>query len=145
METGNQIGEEELVQLNRMWQRGLKNETTISKLEKKLKVKQKGAEVVHGEVWQKLDAVESKLERYDNMTEQNRQNCLFGSNQKRLFNKLKQTQTESVVPDAEESGCFCSDIWDQLVTQWENRLVGESGEWIGRADSTRWDILKFKK
>ena len=72
--------------------------------------------MVQVEVRQRLFAVGAKLERYDNRTEQYRQNRLFEPNQKRLFNELEGTQRESVIPDAEESRRFWSDIWDQAVT-----------------------------
>ena len=55
-----------------------------------------------------------------------------------MFNKLEGTKRESVIPDAEESTCFWSDIWDQAVVQKENRLEYEGGKWTGRADGTRW-------
>ena len=56
----------------------MQKERVISKLERKSNVKRKGAALVHEEV-----AVRAKLERYDNRTEQYRQNRLFESNQKK--------------------------------------------------------------
>ena len=75
----------------------MQNKRVISKLERKPNTKRKGAALVHEEV-----TVRAKLERYDNRTEQHRQNLLFESNQKRLFNKLERTQRKSVIPDAEQ-------------------------------------------
>ena len=111
----------------------LQNKGVISKLERKFNIKRKGADVVHEEVRQRLVAVVAKLERYDNRTKQYGQNRLFESNQKRLFNELEGAQRESVIPDAEESGRFWSDIWDQAVTHRENtdwlrRVKNELGE-----------------
>ena len=63
----------------------------------KVHVKRKGADEVHEEVRQRLVAVGAKLERHDNSTKQYRQNRLFESNLKRLFNEM-----EGVIPDAEE-------------------------------------------
>ena len=105
----------------RIRRRELQNEGIISKLERKFSVKRKGVEVVQEEVRQRLVAVGAKLERYDNRTEQFRQNRLFESNQKGLFNELEGTQRESVITDAEESKRFWSDIWDQAVTHRENK------------------------
>ena len=62
--------------------------------------------MIQEEVRQRLAAVGTKLERYDKRTEQYRQNRLFESKQKRLFNELEGTQIESVMPDAEESRRF---------------------------------------
>ena len=123
----------ELGQLNRMRRGELQNEGVISKLERKFNIKRKGADVVHEEVRQRLVAVGAKLERYDNRTKQYRQNRLFESNQKRLFNELEGAQRESVIPDAEESRRFWSDIWDQVVTHRENtdwlmKVKNELGE-----------------
>ena len=66
-------------------------------------------------VRQRLVTVGAKLKGYDNRTEQYRQNQLFESNQKRLFNELEGTQRESVIPDIEKSRRFWSDTWDQAV------------------------------
>ena len=57
-----------------MRRRELQNESVISKLERKFSVIRKGVEVVQEEVRQSLVAVGVKLERYDNRTEQYRQN-----------------------------------------------------------------------
>ena len=57
--------------------------------------------MVHEEVRQRLVAVGTKLEKYDNRTKQYRQNRLFESNQKRLFNELEVAQRESVIPNEE--------------------------------------------
>ena len=93
-----------------MRRRKLQNEGVISKLERRFNVKRKGVEVVQEEVRQRLVAVRAKLERYDNRTEQYRQNRLFESNQKRLLIELEGTQRKSVIPDAEESRHFWSGI-----------------------------------
>ena len=77
----------ELGQLNRIRRRELQNKGVISRLERKFIVNQKCAEAVHEEVRQELVAIGVKLERYDNKTEQYKQNRLFESNQKRLFNR----------------------------------------------------------
>ena len=98
----------------------LQNEGVISKLERKFSVKGLGAEVVFDEVRQRLVAVGAKLERYDNTTKQYSQNQLFESNQKKLSHESEGTQRESVIPDAQESRRFWSDIWDQAVTHREN-------------------------
>ena len=96
----------ELGQLNRMRQGELQNEGVISKLQRKFNIKRKGADVVHRAVRQRLVAAGAKLERYDNRAKKYRQNRLFESNQKRLFNELEGAQRESVIPDAEDSRRF---------------------------------------
>ena len=98
----------------------MQNESVISKLERKFSIKRKGAEMVHKDIRQKLVAVGAKRERYDNRTEQYRQNRLFESNQKKLFNELEGAQRKSVIPDAEENRRFWSNIWDQAVMHRES-------------------------
>ena len=92
----------ELRQLNRLKRRELLNESVISKLERKFSVKRKSTKVVR----QILFAVGAKLETYDNKVEQYKQKQLFESNQKRLFNELEETQTQSVIPDTVENRRF---------------------------------------
>ena len=91
----------ELGQLNRMRRGELKNEAVISKLERKFNTKRKDADMVYEEVRQRLVAVGTKLEIYDNRTKQYRQNRLFESSQKRLLNELEGAQRESVIPNEE--------------------------------------------
>ena len=55
----------------------LENEGVMSRLERELNMKRKGADVVHEEVRERLVAVGAKLERSDNRTKQCRQNRLF--------------------------------------------------------------------
>ena len=105
--------------------------------------------MVHEEVRQRLVAVGAKLERYDNRTKQYRQNRLFESNQKRLFNELQGAQRESVIPDAEESRRFWSDIWDQAVTHrestdWLRKVENELGE-LTVQDDIHIEIKKVRK
>ena len=76
--------------------------------------------MVHKDVQQRLVAAGAKQERHDIRTDQYRQNQLFESDQERLFDELKGTQRESVIPDAEESRNFWSDIWADVVTHREN-------------------------
>ena len=104
-----------------MRQGELQTEGVMSKLERKFNIKRKGADVVQEEVRQRLVALGTKLQGYDNRTKQYRQNRLFESNQKRLFNELQGAQRESVIPDAEESRSFWSDIW-------KHKLAEEGGE-----------------
>ena len=91
----------------------MQNERVISKLERKFHVKRKDAEVVNEEVRQRLVAVGAKLERYENGMEKYRQNRLFESNQKKLFNEFEGTKRESVTLDTKESRRLWSDMWDQ--------------------------------
>nr|XP_027229447.1 uncharacterized protein LOC113821177 [Penaeus vannamei] len=97
-------------------------------------IEEKGVSVVHKEVQQRLVAIGAKLERYDNRTSHYRQNRLFETNQKKLFDELDGVEREMVVPDAEESTKIWSEIWDNSVKhkknpEWlknvEDELAGE--------------------
>ena len=110
----------DLGQSNRMKRNELQNEGTTSKLERKYRIEKKGIVVVHEEVQQRLVAIGGKLERYDNRTEQYRQNRLFESNQKKLFDELDGVERETVVPDTEESTRVWSNIWGKSVKHKEN-------------------------
>ena len=132
----------DLGQLNRMKRNELQNEVTKSKLERKNRIEEKGIVVVHEEVQQRLVTVGAKLERYDNRTEQYRQNRLFESNKKKMF-------YETVVPDAEESTRFRSNIWDKPVKHKENpkwwRNVEEEFIGLGVQDNIHIEVTKLKK
>ena len=78
--------------------------------------------MIHNKVSQRLLAVGAKIEKYNKSTDQCRQNHLFESNQKRLFNGLEGAQRESVISDVEESRRVWNDIWDQSVTSRENKV-----------------------
>ena len=139
----------DLGQLNRMKRNELQNEGTKSKLERKYHIEEKGIVVVHEEVQQRLVAIRAKLGRYDNRTEQYRQNRLFESNQKILFDELDGVERETVVPDAEESTHFWSDIWDKPVKYKENpewlRDVEEELTGLGVQDNIHIEVTKLKK
>ena len=139
----------DLGQLNRMKRNELQNEGTKSKLERKYRIEEKGIVVFHEEVQQRFVAIGAKLERYDNRTKQCRQNRLFESNQKKLFHKLDIVERETVVPDAEESTCLWSNIWDKPVKHKENqewlRNVEEEFTGLGVQDNIHIEVTKLKK
>ena len=127
----------------------LQNERTKSKLERKYRIEEKGIVVVHEEVQQRLVAIGAKLERYDNRTEQYRQNRLFESNQKKLFHELDGVERETVVPDVEESTHFWGNIRGKLVKHEENpgwlRNVEEELKGLGVQDNIHIEVTKLKK
>ena len=138
-----------LGQLSRMKRNELQNEGTKSKFEKKYRIEEKGIVVVHEEVHQRLVATGAKLERYDNRIEQCRQNCLFESNQKKLFDELDGVERETVESDAEESTRFWSNIWDKPVKHKDNpewlRNVEEELTGLGVQDNIHIEVTKLKK
>ena len=105
--------------------------------------------MVHEEVKQRLIAMGAKLERYDNRTKQFRQNRLFESNQKKLFDELEGKERQTAVPDVEESRIFWNDIWGQPVRHNENaewlRTLEEEQADIGIQENIQIDLIKLKK
>ena len=139
----------DLGQLNRLKRNELRNESTITKLKRKYYIDEKGISTVQEEVQQRLVAIGAKLERYDNRTSQYRQNRLFESNQKKLFDELDGMGREIIVPDAEESTQFWSNIWDNPVKHKENpewlKIVEEELVGLGVQEDIHIEIEKLKK
>lgn len=82
-------------------------------LDARYKVTKKGINVVIEELKQRVVAKAAKVKRYDGRVEQYRQNRMYQSNQKRLFERIEnKARLDDAIPDAEESKKFWSDIWD---------------------------------
>ena len=61
--------------------------------------------------------------RYEDRINQFRQNKLFQNNQKRLFEELEGNERNlNIMPDAEKSRKFWSDIWSKEETHNENAM-----------------------
>ena len=75
----------------------------------------------------------TKIQKCDQRSNQHRQNRLFASNQKRLFEEIEGiVRNEGVTSDAEESKNFWGDLWDNEVKH------NEDAEWLKRVKiSTR--------
>ena len=88
-------------------------------------MKKKGIETVIEELQQRIVALAAGMERYTNRVKQYRQNKLFETNQRRLYQELNgENMSETVAPDAEKSKEFWSGIWDDSVTH------NASAEWL---------------
>ena len=91
----------------------------------------------------------AKLERYDNRTKQFRQNRLFESNQKKLFDELEGKERQTAVADAEESRIFLNDIWGQPIRHNENaewlRTLQEEQVDIRIQENIQINLIKLKK
>ena len=79
------------------------------------------------ELKQRVKEKKTKIQRYDQRSNQYGQNRLFVSNQKRIFEEIEGVvQNESVIPDAEESKSFWGSLWDNEVQH------NEEAEWLKR-------------
>ena len=86
--------------------------------ERKYKIKQKGLHVAKGEIRQRIKAKTAKISRYQHRINQYQQNRMFRNNESRFYKQLNidtDRTNENVIPDADESRKFWSDIWGNKV------------------------------
>ena len=80
-------------------------------------MKKKGIETVIEELRQRIVALGARMERYNSRVKQDRQDKLFETNQRRLYQELNgENMSGTAAPDAEQGKEFWSDIWDDPVT-----------------------------
>lgn len=103
----------------------LRKSGKMEQLEKKYNIKGKGITTVLEELKQRILARAAKIKRYDQQRTQYKQNIMLNQDQKRFYQELNGTvRNENVIPDADESKKFWSDIWN--VGKEHNR----SAEWF---------------
>ena len=104
----------DISRLERMKPGELNNTAIREELERRYSLNKKGLSVVLEELKQRVLAKSQKIRRYQDRTEQYKQNRMFQSNQKRLFEKIENMETDNTItPDADESKAFWGNIWDQ--------------------------------
>ena len=87
-------------------------------LARKYDFSKKGPRAVLEELRQRVTAKAAKLKRYEERTNQYRQNRLFESNQKRLLEEIGDVERDdSIVPDGTGIEAFWSGIWGESCTQ----------------------------
>ena len=100
-------------------------EAKYADIERKYRVKAKGANVVIEELKQRLLAKSHKLKRYNERIQQFKLNRMFDQDQKRVYQKLNgNKRCENSIPNAEESEIFWSNIWSQ------EKLHESEAEWL---------------
>lgn len=110
----------------------LKRRAKFEVLEEKYNIKRKGLSVVIEELKQRQLAKLAKINRYEQRIKQYRQNRLFQIDQKKLYQELNgEVRAENVIPNAEESKKFWSDIWG--VKKEHNR----NAEWLQNIKTER--------
>ena len=76
----------------------------------------KGLPVVLEELKQMVLAKSQKIRRYQDRTVHYKQNRMYQSNQKRLFEKIETMETDNTITlDADENKAFWGNIWDNPV------------------------------
>ena len=89
------------------------------------------------ELKQRVVAKAAKVKRYEGRVEQYRQNRMFQSNQKRLFERLENKErSDEVRPEAQESKKFWSDIWDNAASH------NEQAKWLKDIET---DLINVKR
>ena len=92
----------------------VRNRAKIEELENKYHFKSKKLNTVIEELKQRLVAKAAKVKRYEQRGEQFKQNQLFNLDQKRFYQQLNgNIRYEDIIPNAEESKTFWSDIWSK--------------------------------
>ena len=101
----------------------------VESLERKYKLSKKGKPVVLEELKQRVTAQAAKLKRYDNRITQFKQNRMFESNRKRLFEEIEGVQRDyTISPDKQESIDFWNGVWGQSVN------YNQDAEWLTKIE-----------
>ena len=127
----------DLSRLDKWKSNQLKSMAVKEQLETRYKVKKKGIEVVIEELKQRVVAKAAKVKRYEGRVEQYRQNRMYQSNQKRLFERLENKErSNEVSPDTQENKKFWSDIWDNPASH------NEQAKWLKDIET---DLINVKR
>ncbi len=93
-------------------QTGVRGKRKVKSLGDRYGIKRKGLTTIIEELKQRLVAKAAKIKRYGDRITQFRQNRMFAVEQKKVYKELnREASGESVIPDAEESKKFWSEIW----------------------------------
>ena len=104
---------------------GMRGKRKVKNLGDKYGIKRKGLTTVIEELKQRLLAKAAKIKRYGDRITQYRQNRMFAVEQKKVYKELNGgANGKSVIPDAEESKKFWSEIWS--IEKEHNRQA----EWL---------------
>ena len=127
----------DLSRLDKWKSNQLKSMAVKEQLETRYKVKKKGIGVVIEELKQRVVAKAAKVKRYEGREEQYRQNLMYQSNQKRLFERLENKErSNEVSPEAQENKKFWSDIWDNPASH------NEQAKWLKNIET---DLINVKR
>ena len=127
----------DLSRLDKWKSNQLKSMAVKEQLETRYKVKKKGIGVVIEELKQQVVAKAAKVKRYEGRVEQYRQNRMYQSNQKRLFERLENKErSNEVSPDTQENKKFWSDIWDNPASH------NEQAKWLKDIET---DLINVKR
>ena len=144
------------------WKRGeLANVDLKYELERKYLVKKKGIDVVIEELKQRMKTIQYRIKRYKDRTEQYKQNRIFETNQKRLYEIIDSVhRINEEAPNAGDCLEFSSGIWSKPANhnadaEWltklekklknvekqDNILIDSGKVWIQFSKVPNWKLL----
>ena len=115
----------------------LKNRNSKETLEKKYNITEKGTAAVKEDLKQRIKAKSATIERFEARAKAYRQNKLFNTNQKRLYEQLRHgTSEQSAIPEAEPTRRYWENIWSNPVSHRKN------ADWIQEVKNQERDRAK---
>ena len=120
------------------WKRGeLANVDLKYELERKYLVKKKGINVVIEDLKQRMKAIQYKIKRYEDKTEQYKQNRIFETNQKRLYEIIDGLhRNNEEAPNAGDCLEFWSGIWSKPANH------NADAEWLTKLEKKLENVEK---
>ena len=120
------------------WKRGeLANVDLKYELERKYLVKKKGIDVVIEELKQRMKTIQYRIKRYKDRTEQYKQNRIFETNQKRLYEIIDSVhRINEEAPNAGDCLEFWSGIWSKPANHNAN------AEWLTKLEKKLKNVEK---
>ena len=113
-------------------------------MENNYNIKRKGLTLIIKKLKQKLLAKSAKIKRYQQRITQYRQNRMFETDQKKVYEELSgEFNSESVIPDAEENKSFWNGIWG--VEKEHNRTVNWLEGLKGERDYDQQEALEISE
>ena len=99
----------------------LKNRTNKETLEKKYNLTERGTLAVKEDLKQRIKAKSATVERFEARIKSYKQNKLFNTNQKRLYEQLKHGKSsENAIPEVEPTKRYWENIWSNPVNHRRN-------------------------
>ena len=115
----------------------MKNKKSKETLEKKYHLTERGTTAVKEDLKQRIKAKSTTIQRFEERNKAFRQNRLFNTNQKRLYEQLRQGCPEqNAIPEAEPTRRYWENIWSNPVSHRKNT------EWMQDVKNEERDRVK---
>ena len=122
----------DLSRLKELADNRMKKKKRIEELYDKYKIQEKGLNHVIEDIKQRIKSKTYKVQRYINRNEGYKQNKLFETNQKRLYNQLRGENRDQDIPEAAPTRRLWESIWSKPVNHnkhaaWLEEIKVEEG------------------